>query len=189
MGATVVLAGLLLVAAITDVRRRKVYNWTTYPGVLLSLIANGAATVWGLDLESPLNQQLGLVGISESLAGCVGCGFIMLVCYVFFPGGVGGGDVKLLAMIGAFLGPWRGLEALLWTFVLGACLAIGLLVWRVGALRLLARMFQGVVGLLRFRVWTPLPSEERERWKTDVFLSPAALVAVLIVQLQLSRWF
>jgi prepilin peptidase CpaA len=189
MVATVVLAGLLLTATITDVRQRRVYNWTTYPGVLLALIANGAASVRGLDLESPLNEWLGLVGISESLAGCAGCGFIMLVCYVFFPGGVGGGDVKLLAMIGAFLGPWRGLETLLWTFVLGACAAIMILVWRVGAWRLLEGMFQRLADLLRFRVWVPLPSEERERWKTDVFLSPAALAAVLIVQLQLSRWF
>jgi prepilin peptidase CpaA len=189
MATTAVLAGLLLTAAITDVRQRKVYNWTTYPGVLLALLANAAASAWGLDLESPLNEWLGLVGFSESLAGCAGCGFIMLVCYVFFPGGVGGGDVKLLAMIGAFLGPWRGLESLLWTFVLGACGAIVILVWRVGAWRLLVGMLQRLVELLRFRVWGPLPSEERERWKTDVFLSPAALAAVMIVQLQFGRWF
>jgi prepilin peptidase CpaA len=155
----------------------------------LALVANGAATAWGLDWTSSLNGRLGLVGLQESLAGCVGCGVIMLACYVFFPGGVGGGDVKLLAMIGAFLGPFRGLEALLWTFVLGACVAIALLVWRVGALRLSRRALEMVVSLLRFRVWTPLSGEERERMKTDVFLSPAALAAVLIVQLQLSRWF
>lgn len=189
MGATVVLAGLLVAATSTDVRRRKVYNWTTYPGALLALLANGLATAWGLDLESPLNSRLGLVGLHESLAGCAVCGFIMLVCYVFFPGGVGGGDVKLLAMMGAFLGPWRGLEALLWTFVLGAWVAILLLVWRVGALRLLGRALQRMASLLRFRVWTPLSGEERERLQTDVFLSPAALAAVLIVQFQLSRWF
>jgi len=188
MGATVVLAGLLLAATITDVRRRKVYNWITYPGALLAVIANGLATAWGLDPESPLNDHLGLVGVQDSLAGCVVCGFMMLVCYVFFPGGVGGGDVKLLAMMGAFLGPWRGLEALLWTFVLGACAAIGLLVWRVGAWRLLTRAVQRVASLVRFRVWTPLSGEERARLKTDVFLSPAALAAVGIVQFQLDRW-
>lgn len=189
MGATVVLMGLLLAATITDVRRRKVYNGITYPGALLALIANGLATAWGLDPDWPLHDQLGLIGLQESLAGCVLCGFIMLVCYVFFPGGVGGGDVKLLAMMGAFLGPWRGLEALLWTFVLGACAAIGLIVWRVGALRLLTRAVQIVASLIRFRVWTPLSGDERASLKTDVFLSPAALAAVVIVQFQLSRWF
>lgn len=189
MVATLVLVGLLLAATVTDVRRRKVYNWTTYPGVLLALIANGAMTVWGADLESPRNDWLGMVGIGESLGGCAGCGFIMLACYAFFPGGVGGGDVKLLAMIGAFLGPWRGLEVLLWTFVLGACAAIVLLVWRAGALRLLTRMFQWVVCLLRFGVRPCLTEDERAPWKTDVFLSPATLAAVLIVQLPEICWF
>jgi prepilin peptidase CpaA len=113
----------------------------------------------------------------------------MLACYVFFTGGVGGGDVKLLAMVGAFLGPWRGLEALLWTFVLSACVAILLLVWRLGAWRLLLRTVQSVAHLAIFRSWPPLRGEEREQLKTDVFLSPSALVAVLIVQLQLSKWF
>ena len=30
---------------------------------------------------------------------------------------VGGGDVKLIAMLGAFLGPEQGITAMLWTFV------------------------------------------------------------------------
>ena len=186
MAAMLVLAGLLLTATITDVRERKVYNWTTYPGIALALIANAAATAWGLDLQSPVNDRLGFVGVPDSLAGCLGIGFIMMACFVFFPGGVGGGDVKLLAMIGAFLGPWRGLEALLWTFVLGACMAIVILVWRIGAPGLLAWAFWRVVGLVRHRAWMPMPSEDRERWQTDVFLSPAALAAVAIVQLSYS---
>lgn len=186
--ATVVLAGLLLTASITDVRWRRVYNWTTYPGVLLALGANGLASAAGFDLEGPWNERLGLVGLADSLAGGVGCGFVMLVCYVFFAGGVGGGDVKLLAMIGAFLGLRRGFEALLWTFVLGACVAILLVVWRVGLGHLLVTAFQRLANLLRLRVWTPLPDAERERWKTDVFLSPAALAAVVIVQAEMGGW-
>ena len=39
-----------------------------------------------------------------ALLDCVGglltCGLLMVVCFVFFPG-IGGGDVKLMAMIGA----------------------------------------------------------------------------------------
>ena len=57
----------------------------------------------------------------------------MIVCFVFFPG-IGGGDVKLMAMVGALLGTYDGLEALLWTFVLAACFGLIVLVWRVGPL-------------------------------------------------------
>jgi prepilin peptidase CpaA len=170
MIATLVLVGLLLVASITDVRWRRVYNWTTYPGILVGVAANGVATVWGLDLASAWNRVLGCIGLYDSVAGCVGCGFIMLVCYVFFPGGVGGGDVKLLAMMGAFLGPWKGLESLLWTFVFSACSAIVLVFWRFGTLRLLGRAYRVLACLVRYRTWTPLPDEDRELLKTDVLL-------------------
>ena len=50
----------------------------------------------------------------------------MLVCFVCFQ--IGGGEVKLIAMIGAFVGPEFGVQVLLWTLVLGALSAI--VTWR-----------------------------------------------------------
>ncbi len=188
MISSVVLFGLLLAATITDLRWRKVYNWTTYPGILIAFGLTGLATALGLDVESVANDIYGLVGLKDSITGFVGCGFVMLVCYVFFPGGVGGGDVKLIAMMGAFLGPFGGLEALLWTFVLGGAMAIIILVWRFGAIRLLSRTCQWVFFTLRLGTLAPLNDEERERLKTDLFLSPSALAAVVIVQFRLIDW-
>ena len=46
----------------------------------------------------------------------------MLVCYVFFPGGVGGGDVKLIAMMGAFLGLSAGFDGMSGVEIMGALL-------------------------------------------------------------------
>jgi prepilin peptidase CpaA len=181
----VMLLGLLLAATITDLRGRKVYNWTTYPGILVAFGLNGLATVLGLDADSVTNELYGFVGLEDSMAGFAGCGLVMLVCYVFFPGGVGGGDVKLIAMIGAFLGPFAGLEAMLWTFVLGGGMAIIILVWRFGAIRLLSRTIRWVWFTLRFAGLGPLKDEERERLTTDLFLSPSALAAVVIVQFRL----
>src|SRR5438270_468124 len=76
-----------------------------------------------------------LSGLEDSLKGFAVCGGLMLVCFVFF--GIGGGDVKLIAMMGAFLGFYRGVEALLWTFVLGAAAGLAILIWRVGLWRLI----------------------------------------------------
>ena len=81
----------------------------------------------------------------------------MIVCFVVFPG-IGGGDVKLMAMIGALLGWEKGLEALLWTFVLGACFSLIILVWRVGPVTTVSR----VVRLVATEVAAALvPAAER----------------------------
>jgi prepilin peptidase CpaA len=44
-------------------------------------------------------------------------------------GGMGGGDVKLMAGFGALLGVSRLLEAALWTAVCGGILAVAVVLW------------------------------------------------------------
>jgi len=102
-----------------------------------------------------------------------------VVCFVLFK--VGGGDVKLIAMLGAFLGPDRGVEAMLWTFVLGACLGLIVLVWRVGPLRLVADVGRHLLWLLRLGRFQPLTPEQRAALQPPLFLAPAALAAAVIV--------
>jgi prepilin peptidase CpaA len=70
------------------------------------------------------------VSLEEGLKGFGACGLLMLICFVLF--NIGGGDVKLVAMMGAFLGLERGLEAMLWTFVVGGAAGLAVLIWRVG---------------------------------------------------------
>jgi len=45
-------------------------------------------------------------------------------------GGMGGGDVKLMAGFGALLGAGRLLEAALWTAGIGGIMALAVLGWR-----------------------------------------------------------
>src|SRR5688572_17761897 len=116
---TVLVLAFTVVAAGTDVRWHKIYNWTTYPGMLTALAINGLGTATGLSSQGdhPWTRWIGWIGLAESVVGWLACGFLMLVLYVFFR--IGAGDVKLLAMLGAFLGLERGIETLLWTFVIG----------------------------------------------------------------------
>ena len=162
-----VLLALLMIAAVTDVARHKIYNWNTYSG-----IAAGFATRWFAE---------GWTGLEDGLAGFGACGGIMLVCYVLFH--IGGGDVKLMAMIGAFLGMHDGIEAMLWTFVLGSIAAMAYLVWQMGLLRIISKGVQHALVVMRARSWVPLDDEEREPLRRRLHVAPSALVAVCVVVL------
>ena len=123
---------------------------------------------------------VGWIGISDSLLGLLLCGGSMVLCYALFK--IGGGDVKLMALCGAFLGMERGVETLLWTIVLGAAVAIVVLVWRVGAVNLLARGLRQIVWLVRIANWTPLTPEEKAHLQVRLHLAPAALAALTVVE-------
>jgi leader peptidase (prepilin peptidase)/N-methyltransferase len=86
----------LVVVTGTDLTHKMIPNVITLPGIVIGLI--GAVTVLPVDW---MNSVLGLT---------VGGGLLWLLAwlspYLFGKEGMGGGDIKLLAMIGAFLG-WK----------------------------------------------------------------------------------
>ncbi|MEX0703722.1 MAG: A24 family peptidase [Planctomycetales bacterium] len=163
---------LLVVATVTDVLRHKIYNWTTYPGIVGGFAAN-----WFFG--GPAGAEAGREALESSLLGFLVCGFIMLFCLLFFE--IGGGDVKLIAMMGACLGLYRGIEAMLWTFILGAVLGIAILVWQLGFLRIAGNVWRHLALVVKTRGWVPPTPQERGPLKQGLFLAPSALVAVLIV--------
>lgn len=114
---SIVLGLLLVLAAYTDLRWGKVYDWCTLPalalGLILSLLAGGRGG--GPGWESAL---LGLA---------VGGGVFGLA---YLAGGLGGGDVKLAAAIGAIKGFPFILSALFYAALVGAVLALITLIAR-----------------------------------------------------------
>lgn len=155
------LLGLLLIATATDVARHRIYNWNTYPGILL-----------GLGINTFLN---GTDGLQFGLAGFLACGFIMLFCFVLF--NMGGGDLKLIAMMGAFLGWQRGVEAMLWTFIIGGVMGVAVLLWQFGLWHIVKKTWGHLRLMMRARTWIPLDEKEREPLKRWLFLAPAGLAA------------
>ena len=84
----IVLLVLLAIACFTDVKWQMIYNWNTYPGLALGFLLRGWSD--------------GAAGLEDATRGFVICGGLMLVCFVLF--GLGGGDLKLIAMQAGFFG-------------------------------------------------------------------------------------
>jgi prepilin peptidase CpaA len=163
--AVAVLVVLQIVVAVTDLARHRIPNWATYPGIMAGLVLNAASRGWP--------------GFEDALKGFLVCGFLMLVCFLLFP--LGGGDLKLVAMMGACLGVEKGVEAMLWTFILGGVLACAIIVWRFGMWRILRGVFHHLWLVARSRSWVPLTPEEQAPLKWPLYLAPSALAAVCVV--------
>jgi prepilin peptidase CpaA len=137
-----VLAVVLVAAAVFDLRRGTVYNWLTYPAILAGLALGAAQGAAAGDTAT---------GLVDHLVG-LGFGFgVLLAAYVL--GGMGGGDVKLMGAVGALLGwhDWAALEAVFYSFLVGAVLGIILMVWR-GRVRVVIRRLWMAARIL------PLPT-------------------------------
>lgn len=103
-----------VVASVEDLRRRRISNSTVLAGAAAGLIIQ----VW----------QRGWVPGPGAWLGGTAVGLAVFLVF-FLAGGMGGGDVKLMAAFGACLGPAQVLRAALLTAIVGALIACGFLFW------------------------------------------------------------
>jgi prepilin peptidase CpaA len=104
----IVLVMLLVAAALSDISTRLIPNLLVGTGMVLALGSHFALS--------------GVAGLVFSLKG-LALGMALLII-PFFMGGMGAGDVKLLGMVGAFLGPDMVWNAFLWTALIGGAAAL-----------------------------------------------------------------
>lgn len=113
-----VFVALLAAATVTDLRFQKIPNVITFSGCL-------AGTVLTACISESVFQSIALY----SIPGIALALFLFLPVHAFAK--FGAGDVKLLAMVGAFIGPFGVLWASAFTLIAGGLLA---LVWVLMAL-------------------------------------------------------
>jgi prepilin peptidase CpaA len=104
---TTALVAILVVAAVIDLRERRIPN---------------ALTVGALMIALALRGSIGAGAVVDGLLGAVLA--LVLLLPLFALGGVGGGDAKLLVAVGAFLGRSDFFVALLAIAVAGGVLAL-----------------------------------------------------------------
>ena len=105
---------LLAISLTTDLITHKIYNCVTFPAVAVGLSLN----IWNHGLSGLAGSMLGL-----AIGFCV-------FAIVFAFGGVGGGDVKLMAAVGAVGGYPFILNACFYGILTGGILAIAVMIWK-----------------------------------------------------------
>lgn len=104
-----------IAASVEDLIRRRVSNWIP-----------AAALVAGLAVHF---TERGWPGVLSAFLGALSGFGVFFVFYLL--GGMGGGDVKLMAGFGALLGgAGRLFEAAIWTGAIGALIALAVLAYR-----------------------------------------------------------
>ena len=119
---TATLAAWLLVAVLLDVRERRIPNWLVAGGMLCGLAVQALAPR-GDGLFA--SAAWGSIGLAQSLLG-LGAGLALFMPFYLLRA-MGAGDVKLLAMVGVWLGPKLLLGATLLTLLAGGVLAVVLM--------------------------------------------------------------
>ena len=119
---------LLLAVVWEDVRHQRIPNRLVFWGAGLGILLN-VLMPEGFGFASQLPGGVGLLSAMEGLA--IGLA-VLLPMYLLRA--MGAGDVKLMAMVGAFLGPEDMLGAILATFLAGGVLSLGY-AWKIGVLR------------------------------------------------------
>lgn len=104
----------LAIAVATDLRSRRIPNWLVAPYLAGGLAVNTAIG--------------GVAGAGRSLAGiALAAGVLGILCYLR---GMGMGDLKLCAAVGAWIGPSQLVTALVVMGITGGILALGCAMWR-----------------------------------------------------------
>ncbi len=114
---------LLLVISRQDIRSHRIPNKLVLIGVVTGVVLNGLLPEgWGFNSAIP--GGLGWLGALKGL----GVGMAVLLP-IYWLRAMGAGDVKLMAMVGAFLGPTDVLGAVLATFIAGGLMALVVVLW------------------------------------------------------------
>lgn len=149
--------------AVTDFRTGKMPNWLT-----LSSLALAFGVRWLVEGRS---------GVVAALLGVFIVGAIPLGLFLFTKGkAIGGGDVKALGALGAWLGPMAGLEAEILGFVFLAVFALAGECVRGRGAALLRRSFALVVPR-----WGKVTEEGTAPQTLEMRFGPALFLGTLVV--------
>ena len=109
-----IVTAVLIVAAVIDGKQLKVPNWITFPMIVSGWVYSTCYFGWS--------------GLGWSMVGMV-VGLVLLMP-AYCIGGMGAGDVKLMAGVGAWLWSVTTFYAFCLTTIIGAVIAVGMVLYQ-----------------------------------------------------------
>jgi len=150
MVAYVLLAVVVCIAAVIDCRTERTPNWLTLPAILIGL-------AWWAIAGALHEDRTALGDLGQSLIG-LGAAFIPFAM-IYAAGGLGGGDVKLMAGVGALTASWECvLATTFYAFIAGALMAVFLMIRHGLVKRTFTRLF-GAAMMKAAKVDTEMPTD------------------------------
>lgn len=165
MLSSALLASILVAAVAFDLKERRIPNLLIIVGLLTALFFQGLHASWG--------------GLLFSMQG-----FLAGLALLFLPflwGGIGAGDVKLLAVVGAFQGATQVFYTFVYMALWGGLIACLLLLWHKSLLSTLRRLIYGLgLGGVGFSA-AVRTGEEQIYFPYALAIALGALTQVVIV--------
>lgn len=126
----VALAVVLVTAIGTDLRSSRIPNWLTFSAMAFALVGH----VW---LGGMPAMMFSLAGLAAGLG-------LFVIPYAL--GGIGAGDVKLMAAIGAIVGPYDAFLSGLLAIMIGGAYAVGAMCYQWGFSTTGRKLFSAAQG-------------------------------------------
>ena len=123
---------VMVICFITDVLKQKIYNIIVFPSLISAFIIN--------------TYIYGLPGLKLSLLGFTAGFAILIVPYLL--GGIGAGDVKLLALVGALKGSIFVVNTAFYMAFIGGIIALIIMALNKHTLIFLKKFFSWLSSLL-----------------------------------------
>jgi prepilin peptidase CpaA len=138
----ILLAAIALVAAVLDIRFRRIPNWLTLSGVIVGVGLNSVVNWNGERWFDGYNWRSSLAGLG-------------LAFLIYFPlyllRAMGAGDVKLMGAVGALIGPVNWFSVFVLGNIFGGLAAVFLILTHGGARRTFLNVFYMLNELIHFR--------------------------------------
>jgi len=158
------LLALLLPAATLDILYHRIPNFLSYPAIVAGLLLG--------------TFQGGLSGLGQHFLGLLAGGVPLYL--MFLSGSLGGGDVKLMAAVGAITGFPMALNALITSILVGGLCAALILIWQGRLFAMMQFSWLSVWHRVGVRATAPPPlSQRRDAFPFGIAIAIGTLLTAI----------